>query len=230
MLGDSHTLHLLQGMETVYGDRANIVVLSALFCAPLIAQTDWPRGIIGSTRCRALNEEAFRNIVALKPAAIIVGAYYVQFYENDIRYFPSFIEEFDNNVAALRQAGVKSTIVLMGQVPTWATGVPNLVAREMLAEQPVSEFSRDHLNSDSLKTEARLAAHHWGENVIYISQVRALCGEKGCRRFVGPRVPEDMIAMDYGHYTPAGSNYAVKNILAPVLDKILKDAAHPPAP
>jgi peptidoglycan/LPS O-acetylase OafA/YrhL len=225
LLGDSHVLHLIQGMETVYGDRANIVVMSALGCAPLVAQTDWPRGLIGSTRCKAINEEVFRELVALKPAAIIVGAYYVQFYENYNRHFPTFLADFDANVAALRQAGVNSKIVVVGQVPTWAPTLPYLVGRELLAEKGVSEFTRDHLNTDSLATEARLAAHPWGENVIYLSQFQALCGEKGCRRFVGPRVPEDMIAMDYGHYTPAGSNYAVKNILAPTLDAILKDAA-----
>ena len=136
-------------METVYGDRANIVVISSLGCAPLIAQTDWPRGIIGSTRCKAINEEAFRQLVALKPPAIIVGTYYVQFYENYNRYFPSFLADFDANVAALRQAGVNSKIVVMGQVPTWAPGLPYLVGRELLAEKGVSEFSRDHLNSSS---------------------------------------------------------------------------------
>jgi hypothetical protein len=230
MVGDSHSMHLLQGMESVYGDRANIVVISALGCAPLIAQTDWPRGIIGSTRCKAINEEAFREIVALKPAAIIVGAYYVQFYENHNRYFPSFLADFDANVAALRLTGVNSKIVVVGQVPTWAPSLPYLVGRELLAEKGVSEFTRDHLNSSSLETEARLTAHPWGENVIYLSQFQALCGEKGCRRFVGPRVPEDMIAMDYGHYTPPGSIWAVKNILAPTLDPILKDAARQSAP
>jgi peptidoglycan/LPS O-acetylase OafA/YrhL len=230
LLGDSHVLHLIQGMETVYGDRANIVVLSSLGCAPLIAQTDWPRGVVGSTRCKAINEEVFHDLVALKPAAIIVGAYYVQFYEKHDRYYPSLLADFDANVAALRQAGVNSPILVMGQVPTWAPGLPYLVGRELLAEKGVSEFARDHLNPDSLATDTRLAAHAWGENVIYISQFRALCGEKGCRRFVGPRVPEDMIAMDYGHFTPPASIYAVRNILGPVLDPILKDAAHRPAP
>ena len=157
----------------------------------------------------------------------------MQFYEKATlysRYFPSFLEDFDANVKALRRAGVNSPIVVMGQVPTWDRAVPYLIGRELMADKGASEFTRDHLNSDSLETEARLAAHRWGENVIYISQVQALCGEKGCRRIVGPRLPEDMIAMDYGHYTPAGSNYAVKTILAPILDKILKDAAHPSAP
>ena len=40
--------------------------------------------------------------------------------------------------------------------------------------------------------------------MIYLSQFQAL-RRKCWRRFVGPRVPEDMIAMDYGHYTPPGS-------------------------
>ena len=112
----------------------------------------------------------------------------------------------------------------MGQVPTWSPGLPSLIGREVLAGKKPSEFSRENLNPESLALDARLAAHPWGENVFYVSQAAKLCGEEGCRRFVGPRTPEDMIAMDYGHYTPAGSNYAVKNILAPVLDPVLAAA------
>ena len=54
---------------------------------------------------------------------------------------------------------------------------------------------------------------------------RLVCvAPKGADDVVGAQLPEGMISMDYGHYTPAGSNYAVKTILAPVLDPVLAAA------
>jgi peptidoglycan/LPS O-acetylase OafA/YrhL len=216
-LGDSHVLHLLAGLRSAYGDNVNIVMLSSLGCAPLIAQTDWRTGITGSPRCRAVNEEIFRNIVELKPAAIVVSAYFVEFYHGYLRYLPDFLKQFDTNVAALRHAGVHAPMFVMGEVPTWSPGLPILVGREVLAGRVPSEFSRENLNLESLEIDALFAAHKWGDNVFYISQAAKLCGEQGCRRFVGPRVPDDMIATDYGHYSNAGSIYAVKNFLVPAL-------------
>ena len=195
-------MHFLAGLESVYADRANIVMLPAGGCAPLIVQTDWREGIAGTTRCQAFNEETIRDIVELKPAAVVVSSYFTQFYTSDIRPFPGFLKDFDANIEAIRKAGVHTPIFIMGEVPTWTLGIPNLLGKELYSEKHIREFSSDHLNPESLETDALFSAHRWGENVIYLSQFQALCDEKGCRRFVGPRVPEDMIAMDYGHYTP----------------------------
>ena len=225
LVGDSHAMHFLAGLESVYADRANIVMLPVGGCAPLVAQTDWREGIAGTTRCQAFNEETIRDIVELKPAAVVVSSYFTQFYTSDIRPFPGFLKDFDANIEAIRKASVHTPIFIMGEVPTWTLGIPNLLGKELNSEKHLREFSSDHLNPESLQTDALFSAHRWGENVTYISQAKALCNDQGCRRIVGPRLPEDIIAMDYGHYTEAGSIWAVKNILAPTLDPILKDAA-----
>ena len=47
---------------------------------------------------------------------------------------------------------------------------------------------------------------------------RQLCGPEGCRRLVGENLPEDLLAVDYGHYSINGSIFAVRTILAPVID------------
>ncbi len=219
--GDSHALHLLAGLDRFYGDRANVLMFSSLWCAPLIAQSDWTTGMVGAPRCHAINQEVVRNILAIQPAAVVIGTYFEEFYDTESRYYPSFLKDFDANVAALRQGGFRGPIIVMGQVPTWSLWMPILVGREMLAGHGVSEFSSQNLKAESLETDARLQAHHWGENVFYLSQAGKLCGAQGCRRLVGPRLPEDVIANDYGHYTPAGSIFAVENILAPALDPIL---------
>jgi len=45
-----------------------------------------------------------------------------------------------------------------------------------------------------------------------------LCGARGRRRLVGPTPPEDMLSVDYDHYSGKGSIFAVKSILRPVIE------------
>jgi len=215
VVGDSHALHLVSGLKTVYRDRANVLLFSATACEPLTAK--------GSARCEALTDEILRNIVQLQPAAIVVGGYFAGF-GADNALLQDFLNKFDANIAALRQDGVRSPIFVMGQVPTWSRDVSELVIDDLRAGRKPGDFTSEQLQSHSIEVDALLASRVWGENVHYVSQVGKLCGDKGCRRFVGPRVPEDMIALDYGHYTAAGSLNAAKNILAPVLDAVIEGA------
>ena len=80
------------------------------------------------------------------------------------------------------------------------------------------KFSIVGVRPDSLKTDRTLAAKDWGDGVRYVSQAAKLCGPEGCRRMVGENLPEDLLAVDYGHYSREGSVFAVKTILAPVID------------
>ena len=59
------------------------------------------------------------------------------------------------------------------------------------------------------------------EGVVYVSQADRLCGLEGCRRLVGPKLPEDMLAVDYGHYSVNGSIFAVKTMLGPVIEAMI---------
>ena len=47
---------------------------------------------------------------------------------------------------------------------------------------------------------------------------RSYAAPKGCRRLIGETLPEDLLAVDYGHYSLKGSIFAVRTILAPVID------------
>jgi peptidoglycan/LPS O-acetylase OafA/YrhL len=191
-----------------------------------------PRGGLGgpdagppflTPRCQAIYEEVARQIVALKPAAIVVGGYYAEYF-GDVQLLENFLKDLDGNIATLRREGVTAPVFVMGQVPTWKPDMMDLVIAELRAGKKPTDVTRENLQPNSLEANALLAAHAWGENVHYVSQIAKLCGEDGCRRFVGPRVPDDMIALDYGHYTEAGSFNAARNILAPVLDPVI-DAA-----
>ena len=123
----------------------------------------------------------------------------------------------------LHRDGVRS-IVVAGEVPTWAPWLPILVGRDLLETGKAPDFSRVGVRPDSLETDEALAARDWGEGVVYVSQAAKLCGPDGCRRLVGPNLPEDMLAVDYGHYSVNGSIFAVKTILQPAIEAALANA------
>ncbi|HXZ16990.1 MAG TPA: hypothetical protein VEH77_13600, partial [Roseiarcus sp.] len=118
-------------------------------------------------------------------------------------------------------------IVIAGQTPTWAPWLPVLVGRDLLKTGEAQEFSPVGVRPDSIETDHVLAAKPWGPGVVYVSQADRLCRPEGCRRLVGGRLPEDLIAVDYGHYSVAGSIYAVEMILAPAIEAALRHAQAP---
>ncbi len=223
VVGDSHAAHLFAGLTEAFGAKANILTLSSVFCVPLVEHVTMDAGVAGTPRCRAINDYVFERIRAIKPDVLLVAGYFAQYdHEANWRY-PGYLGALVDGARALHQDGARS-IVIAGEVPTWAPVLPILVGRDLLETGKTPEFSRVGVRPDSLETDKALAAKDWGDGVVYVSQAEKLCGADGCRRLVGPILPEDILAVDYGHYSVNGSIFAVKSILAPAIEAALANA------
>jgi peptidoglycan/LPS O-acetylase OafA/YrhL len=217
VVGDSHAAHLFAGLTQAFAGKANLMTLSSVFCAPLVEHVAMDEGVAGTPRCRAINDYVFERIRAIRPDVLLVAGYFAQYdHEANWRY-PGYLDALVEGARRLHRDGVRS-IVVAGQVPTWAPILPILVGRDILERGEAAEFSRIGVRPDSLETDRALAAKDWGEGVAYISQAKTLCGAEGCRRVVGRNLPEDLLAVDYGHYSVNGSIFAVKTMLAPVIE------------
>ena len=217
IVGDSHAAHLFAGFQEVYGAKVNLLTLSSVFCVPLVENVAMDQGVAGTPRCRAINDYVFDAIRTIKPDVVIVGGYFAQ-YDHDANWrYPGFLDAMVAGAKRLHDDGVRS-IIVAGEVPTWAPVLPILVGRDVLDSGSAAEFSEVGVRPDSLETDRELAAKDWGEGVRYVSQAAKLCGPKGCRRLIGEHLPEDLLAIDYGHYSLEGSVFAVRTILAPVID------------
>ena len=217
VVGDSHAAHLFAGLTQAFAGKANLLTLSSVFCAPLVEHVAMDEGVAGTPRCRAINDYVFEHIRAIRPDVLLVAGYFAQYdHEANWRY-PGYLDDLVEGARRLHRDGVRS-IVVAGQVPTWAPILPILVGRDILERGEAAEFSRIGVRPDSLETDRALAAKDWGEGVAYISQAKTLCGAEGCRRVVGRNLPEDLLAVDYGHYSVNGSIFAVKTMLAPVIE------------
>ena len=221
VVGNSHAMHLFAGLDRTYGDRANVIALAAVFCVPLVERVAMDQGVAGTPRCRAINDYVFRRIREIRPDVLVVGGYYGQYdHEANWRY-PGFLDAMVAGARTLHDDGVRS-IVIAGEVPTWAPVLPILVGRDLLETGSASEFSKIGVRPDSLEIDRALAARNWGPGVVYVSQADKLCGADGCRRLVGKTLPDDLLAVDYGHYSVQGSRFAVETILAPAIDAALE--------
>jgi peptidoglycan/LPS O-acetylase OafA/YrhL len=221
IVGDSHAAHLFTGLQEVYGARANLLTLSSVYCVPLVENVVMDQGVAGTPRCRAINDYVFDAIRTIKPDVVIVGGYFAQYdHEANWRY-PGYLDALVAGARRLHGDGAPS-IIVAGQVPTWAPVLPILVGRDVLDRGAAAEFSPVGVRPDSLETDRALASKDWGNGVRYVSQAATLCGPDGCRRLIGENLPEDLLAVDYGHYGPEGSIFAVRTILAPVIDAELR--------
>jgi peptidoglycan/LPS O-acetylase OafA/YrhL len=217
IVGDSHAAHLFAGLQEVYGARANLLTLSSVFCLPLVENVAMDQGVAGTPRCRAINDYVFDAIRTIKPDVLLVGGYFAQYdHEANWRY-SGYLDALVAGARRLHADGVRS-IIVAGQIPTWAPVLPILVGRDVLERGAAAEFSPVGVRPDSLETDRALIGKDWGEGVRYVSQAARLCGPEGCRRLVGENLPQDLLAVDYGHYSPKGSVFAVRTMLAPVID------------
>ena len=223
VVGNSHAAHLFAGLTDTFGRTANILTLSSVFCVPLVEHVEMDAGVAGTPRCRAINDYVFDRIREIRPDVLLVAGYFSQYdHEANWRY-PGFLDALVAGARSLHSDGVRS-IVVAGEVPTWAPWMPILVGRDVLETGEAPVFSRVGVRPDSLKTDSALEARNWGDGINYVSQATKLCGADGCRRLVGPNLPEDMLSVDYGHYSVNGSIFAVKTILAPVIEQALAKA------
>ena len=230
IVGDSHAAHLFAGLEHEYGDRANVIAMTATYCMPLIENTPMDQGAGGTPRCHAVNEVVFDAIRAVKPDVLLVGAYFASYISDHAWLYTDYPRAFLANVRRLQGEGPKH-IVVAGEIPTWSPYLPIMVGLDVDAGKIPPEISSVGLRREPLAIDAMLKAMDWGKDATYVSQVETLCRDGACRRLVGAALPEDMIAVDYGHYSVQGSIFAVKNIFAPVVDPLLVKARanHPAA-
>ena len=161
------------------------MALAAVFCVPLVENVAMDQGVAGTPRCRAINDYVFRRIREIKPDVLVVGGYFGQYdHEANWRY-PGFLDAMVAGARKLHEDGVRS-IVIAGEVPTWAPVLPILVGRDLLETGVAPEFSRVGVRPDSLETDRTLAAKDWGPGVTYVSQADKLCG---AGRLPTPRRP-----------------------------------------
>jgi len=223
ILGDSHGAHLYPGIAAEFGAVANVLQLNANYCAPLIEPAQTGEGPIGTERCRIVNRVIQEMTRKIRPAVVVIGAFYWQYLTFPAYRYPDFETAYRASLAELSVAGV-GPILVVGDPPIWRPALPSLVARELLTSGASPRFSSAGLVEESLAIDEAQRRQPWPPGVAYVSLIAALCDANGCPRRVGDDLPNDLFAIDYGHLSRQGSIFVARNVLGPAIRAALAAA------
>jgi hypothetical protein len=193
--GDSAAASLMPGLRDLQSDhRFGIAQFTTSGCQPLLAASAETDAL-----CAERNRAVLSRLSEIRPQAVLLNA-----------LWRTGADEIKPTIDALRAIGVKQ-IVILGRVPVWEGGLPNLVAvYYRRTGELLPEFSPLFVEGPSNDDAIRAAAGSLG--VPYISLREPVCQNGACQTRVG----SDLMVSDWLHFTPSGSKYVMRKI-APML-------------
>ena len=212
LIGDSHAAYLSPGLRKyLAGRKANLFQYTASFCVPMSVHD--PR-----ERCDAINQHVLDMVQQEKPDLIILFANYMT-YQNEPLYGESV--PFDQFVLQRTRDYLRMgarQIVVLGQIPTWDGGLPDILLRRfLLRHRPAPERTFEGVMPLSRDWDERLRTQKYPGHVVYVSLRASLCNNQGCRTTTGPDLKTDLLVHDYGHLTLSGADFVTRDILAKYL-------------
>lgn len=212
--GDSHAQALSPGLRAILPRGVALAQIATSGCAPALTGAGQAAG--PGNACPTGNAAALAAIDRLRPDIVFLAQN--SGHENT---------DWDQLADRLRRSGVRH-VVLIGPVPEWHPGLPKLFARRYLGT--AARRSLDGVLPENLRTDQLLRARYGhSTSIVYVSLIDQLCEPAGCLM----KVPgsDGLMAVDYGHFTPAASVFVGRRIVAPALrrHRIFDDAAATPA-
>ncbi|MYN29096.1 acyltransferase family protein [Duganella levis] len=199
--GDSHAEALSYGLRQALPAGTPFYQVTASGCRPSILNDTALKGPYGAA-CEHANRLAIDSIAALHPAVVVLA----QQKEHEKK-------DWEALAIKLKSIGV-SQIVLVGPVPQWQPSLPAVVANRHWNESSLSIVDAA-LDQQIIRTNSLMKQSPARAVVTYISLIDALCKGNACEARVQPS--GDLLLVDYGHLSAAGSLYVVKNFVVPQL-------------
>jgi peptidoglycan/LPS O-acetylase OafA/YrhL len=194
--GDSHAQALSFGFRQNIAPEIQLAQLLTSGCKPKLHHH--PENGANKKACKASNDMAMEFIKIHKPSRVFV-AQGEDHALTDWSEMGRFVEA--NN----------GQLILVGPVPQWRPSLPVIVAKN-LAVQP--QYVGEGLDAKTISTNMRLReAYPDSTSLRFVSIMDALCQSNACLAKVPTDDPFNLLVMDYGHLTPAGSDFVVKKLL-----------------
>ena len=198
--GDSHSQSLSFGIRKNLPASVQLAQVMTNGCKPALPAD--PENAADKSACQSSNGFALDFIKKHKPARVFVV-------QNQDHELTDWLE-----MARLVEAN-QGELVLVGPVPQWRPSLPAIVARDLKARR---DFVGDGLDTGILETDGKLHALYAGSKVRFVSLIDKLCRAGECRAKVPSYDGFDLMALDYGHLTPAGSDFVARLALQELLN------------
>jgi hypothetical protein len=203
--GDSHAQSFRHGLETAVPPDVAILQVATSGCRPAV------RPVFPDARgtCNRSNAFAMQVVHDVRPDLVILA----QSKEHETTDWQEAADQ-------IRKSGAKE-VLLLGPLPQWDGDLHKVIAREYW-DEPTSRVAK-HLLASTVATDARLRARQ-SSSYTFVSLQQALCNGNGCLALVTPDPIAGLMAFDYGHLTPIGSEFVGREILAPKVSQLLAKA------
>ena len=198
--GDSHAQYLYFGLKNHLPANWQVLQVASSACEANIDN------LAPSTtdHCQQSNWFALEAIKKARPSVVIVA-----------QNLGHNINDFNKITLRLKSLGVQK-IIFTGPSPHWVQALPKIVARRLWEEIPQRTFKGGKKtvmakNSALQKDFANSIAQNNG--AAFANLIDLFCNEEGCLVYFGDD-KANLTTWDYGHLTPAASDYLAKNLLA----------------
>ncbi len=211
--GDSHAQHLYGGLSQHIGKDWQILQVASSGCTPKLQFKQNP-----DDYCDTSNWFAWQTMLKAKPEVVVIA--------QNKQHQPDILEKI---AATLHAHGVKR-VLLVGPGPHWRRDLPKLVTYWLWKSTPQRTlFGVDTHYMVHDQHMQKVFAH--SPSLEYVSMMDTFCNHSGCLVYVGADRLTGLTTWDYGHLTPAASNYFAEQRLALAIqqstDSLVQSSARP---
>lgn len=185
--GDSHAGMLSIGVRAL-GRR--FAQTTAGSCPPAL-DLDSPE----SPACRSLNGANLEQVARLKPARIVMHAFWSHYAPADL------LQKLRETTAAIRRVSPQTRILIVGSVPTWRPNLPRYMLS--LRQDIVADLSLPNRTLGDIRAlDASLAEIAREAGADFFAPTDLFCDAAACRAVVPDGEGLTLSAFDNAHLTP----------------------------
>jgi hypothetical protein len=194
--GDSHAQMLTVGLQRTLPLNWQILQVASSGCVP----NAHPDAAAMLEYCRKSNLFAVETIKNARPDVVIVA-----------QLAGHSIAGWDATAVQLEALGVKR-IVFTGPAPQWSADLPKIIARRFWGNPPRRTYvgiNRNVLRDNEVLKTQMVAT----DSRVFVNLIDLFCNATGCLTFLGEDLAAGMTTWDYGHLTPAASEFLSNRLL-----------------
>jgi peptidoglycan/LPS O-acetylase OafA/YrhL len=195
--GDSHAQALSHGFRKNLPSSKTFSQITTSGCKPNLVTAVLAPKTKDDLGCQQSNRLATQYISTAKPSKVFV----TQAADHDQT-------DWESVATFVRENG--GELILIGPVPQWRPSLPVIAAKQL----PTPEaFQKVGLDLNILEIDSRISKKYEKSSFKFVSVIQSLCKPDGCLATVETTDLYNLLLLDYGHLTPAGSDFVVRELV-----------------
>ena len=195
--GDSHAQQLYFGLKKNLPVDWQILMAatSGCYANPQVMHPS------STNYCEQSNWFAIKTISKTKPDVVIVA-------QSD----GHSLNSMNQIVKKLKETGINK-IIFIGPVPHWKPDLPKVIARKFWSNTPRRTWVGIDQEVVSLNEKIKLNDLNNVSGVSFVDLMDFFCNAQGCLTYLGNDRKLGITSWDYGHLTPAASDFLARGLL-----------------